>query len=91
MSPARIVDDAIRTGATSHGRPDRHAPRAGTKQALLVSMLKREGGASIRELIGSLGWKPNTVHAALSTLRTSGWQISVGEDNRERRYLISAD
>lgn len=91
MAPARMADDAVYTDATSHERADRHAPRRGTKQALLVSMLKREGGASIRELIGSLGWKPNTVHAALSTLRTSGWQISVREVERERRYLISVD
>lgn len=66
-------------------------PRAGTKQALIVKMLARDGGATIRELVGLTGWKPNTVHAALSTLRFSGCRIAVEQAGEERRYRISAD
>lgn len=66
-------------------------PRAGTKQALIVNMLARDGGATIRELVEVTGWKPNTVHAALSTLRFSGHQITVEQAGEERRYRIIAD
>ena len=65
-------------------------PRTGTKQALLISLLRRAGGASIRELADSTGWKPNTVHSALSTLRTSGCPIHVEQLAGEKRYQISA-
>lgn len=73
------------------GRALQPAPRAGTKQALLVSMLKRHGGASVRELVQEMGWKANTVHAPLSTLRTSGWRITVEQAARERRYRITPE
>lgn len=66
-------------------------PRAGTKQALIVDMLARDNGATIRELVEVTGWKPNTVHAALSTLRFSGRRIAVEQAGKERRYRITTD
>ncbi len=66
-------------------------PRAGTKQALIVDMLERDGGATIRELVEATGWKPNTVHAALSTLRFSGRRIAVEQAGEQRRYRITAN
>lgn len=65
--------------------------RPNTKQALLVSLLERSSGASSRELAASTGWKSNTVHSALSTLRASGVRITVEAANGENRYRISAD
>lgn len=72
----------------SSGGAQERPPRAGTKQALLVGMLSRKSGATIRELVEETGWKANTVHAALSTLRTSGRHIAVENDGRVRRYRI---
>jgi hypothetical protein len=66
------------------------APRAGTKQALLVTLLSRDTGASLWELVDELGWNANSVHAAISTLRTRGWLISVNQNADERRYKIVA-
>lgn len=66
-------------------------PRAGTKQAIIVDMLARDSGATIRELVEVTGWKPNTVHAALSTLRYSGRRIAVEQAGEERRYRITID
>jgi DNA-binding IclR family transcriptional regulator len=65
-------------------------PRPDTKQALLVSLLGQAGGASSRELAESTGWKPNTVHSALATLRKSGWLIEVATVAGEKRYEIRA-
>ena len=62
-------------------------PRAGTKQAPIVGTLSRVGGATI-QLVEVTGWKPNTMHAALSTLHFCGRRIAVEE---ERRYRITAD
>lgn len=64
-------------------------PRAGTKQAVLVGMLGRDPGATIRELMQATGWRANTIHSALATMRKEGWQISVVRAALERRYQIT--
>ena len=51
------------------------APRAGTKQALIVEMLSRERGATLDALIEATGWLPHTTRAALTGLRKKGYVI----------------
>ncbi|WP_187335329.1 DUF3489 domain-containing protein [Novosphingopyxis iocasae] len=53
-------------------------------------MLAREGGASIKEIVDLTGWKANSVHSALSTLRASGRIIVVEQVEQERRYRLAA-
>lgn len=79
----------VRLMEVSGGTQER-PPREGTKQALFVSMLSRVSGATIQELVEETGWKANTVHAALSTLRTSGRQIAVEHAGGIRRYRITS-
>lgn len=74
----------MEVGGGAQERP----PRGGTKQALLVGMLSRMSGATIGELVEETGWKANTVHAALSTLRTRGRQITVEHAGGVKRYRI---
>jgi hypothetical protein len=52
------------------------APRAGSKQALLIEMLAREGGASMDELTAATGWLPHTTRAAVTGLRKKGHVIT---------------
>jgi hypothetical protein len=40
--------------------------RAGTKQAIVVDMLRRPEGATIAELVDATGWKTNTVRGAFA-------------------------
>lgn len=63
-------------GTPSEGANLSEPARPGTKQALLFEMLQRPDGASIPELASATGWKPNTVHAALSTMRKMGHEIA---------------
>jgi DNA-binding IclR family transcriptional regulator len=65
-------------------------PRAGTKQAALIDLLGRPNGATIRELTEGTGWRANTVHSALVTLRKRGWLIEVEQKAAEKRYQITA-
>lgn len=62
--------------------------RPGTKQALLLEMLRRPGGSTIGELADATGWKPNAVHSAFATMRRQGLEVAsvVAEDGR--RYKI---
>ncbi|WP_457650862.1 DUF3489 domain-containing protein [Profundibacter sp.] len=59
------------TSAASHAEaftdaPVWRAPRAGTKLATLVDMLRTEGGATCDELAIALGWRRHTVRGALA-------------------------
>ncbi len=42
------------------------APREGTKQALLVDMLRRPEGATIDQIVESTGWQRHTARGAIS-------------------------
>jgi hypothetical protein len=41
-------------------------PRAGTKQAILVAMLRTPDGATIKEMMAATGWQSHTVRGAVS-------------------------
>ena len=60
-------------------QPEQHsigaAPRAGSKQALIVDMLSKERGVTIDALIKATGWLPHTTRAALTGLRKRGFAV----------------
>ena len=43
-----------------------------TKQALIIGLLQREGGATLDDLVAATGWLPHTTRAALTRLRQAG-------------------
>ena len=51
------------------------APRPGSKQALVVEMLRKEDGATIDALVAATGWLPHTTRAALTGLRKRGFEL----------------
>jgi len=61
-----------------------------TKVSQLVSLLAREGGASLTELANSLGWLPHTTRAALTGLRKKGHAIIKSKANDVTRYSIAS-
>lgn len=67
------------------------APRPGTKQALVVSLLGREHGATLDELVAATGWLPHTSRAALTDLRRRGYTLQKGpRDGGSTAYHIQA-
>jgi len=66
------------------------APREGSKLAAVVSLLRREGGATIDQLAAAMGWLPHTTRAALTGLRSRGFGIERREEKGERAgaYVI---
>ncbi len=51
------------TGAAPTGKP---TPRAGTKQALMIEMLKRPEGATVEQIAAATGWQHHTIRGAIS-------------------------
>ena len=66
--------------------------RAGTKQDLVIAMLKRASGVSIDDIIAKTGWQPHSVRGFFSGLVKKKLKLSlvsdVGKDGR-RRYHIA--
>jgi hypothetical protein len=45
------------------GKP---TPRAGTKQATMIEMLKRPEGATVEQIVAATGWQHHTIRGAIS-------------------------
>ena len=52
------------------------APRPGTKISGVISLLSREGGATLVEIVATTDWLPHTARAALTGLRKRGYVIA---------------
>jgi hypothetical protein len=83
--------------ATNASGPDiigEHAkmltPRAGSKLARVIGLLRRSDGATIPNLIEATGWLPHTTRAALTGLRKRGYAV-VRErvDTKDSVYRIA--
>ncbi len=79
------------TAATPKGKKSQTAARQGTKQALLIDLLKRKKGATIEKVVETLGWLPHTVRAALTRLRQQGFRIERVREDGVSRYRITED
>ncbi len=78
------------------GKPKGEKPtptaRQGTKQALLIGLLKRKTGATIDEIVEAIGWQAHSVRGAISgTLKKKlGLAVSSEKtDGRGRVYRIA--
>jgi DNA-binding IclR family transcriptional regulator len=60
--------------------------KAGTKQAQLVEMLEREGGASLDEIVAATSWLPHSARAMLTGLKKRGYTIDSDKVDGVRRY-----
>ncbi len=65
--------------------------RPGTKQALLIDLLRRKDGATISEIVDAIGWQPHSVRGAISGTLKKKLGLTVERavvDDRGRVYRI---
>jgi hypothetical protein len=63
-----------------------------TKQATVLTMLRRQNGASIPEIVDATGWRPHSVRAFLTAAVKKRLGISVVSekaDDGTRRYYVA--
>ena len=83
---------AIHQHAAEPAAPKPPTPRAGTKQAMLISLLQAPEGATMEAMITATCWKPHTLRGAMSgALRKKLGLIvtSAKEGDGARVYRIS--
>ncbi len=74
-------------------KPSSAVVRLGTKQALMIDLLKRKKGATIDEAIATTGWQPHSVRGAISGTLKKKLGLAVTSEkpgNGPRRYRIVA-
>jgi hypothetical protein len=66
-------------------------PREGSKTALVVAMLQREGGVTLAEIMSTMGWQKHTVRGFMAgAMKKAGFTVeSFKPEGGERTYRIS--
>jgi Protein of unknown function (DUF3489) len=64
------------------------APRAVSKQAIIIEMLGRVEGATLDAMIEATGWLPHSIRAMLTGLRKKGFELDRVREDGVTRYRI---
>jgi hypothetical protein len=65
--PAPTAPETVPAAPAPDAAPaTRPAPRAGTKQAQMIAMLKRPEGATVEQIAAATGWQHHTIRGAIS-------------------------
>ncbi len=76
------------SGFKPKGRTSPPVVRPGTKQALMIDLLKRKKGATIEEIVEATGWQPHSVRGAISGALKKKLGLTVTSDPVEKRGRV---
>lgn len=65
-------------------------PQPRTKQALLLEVIGRDGGATLEDLTSATAWLPHTVRAAITGLRKRGHDVRRERVEGISRYTVGS-
>ena len=91
--PASPAEEPAATEADGTPEPRQPRSREGTKEALLIAMLRRPEGATIAQVIEATGWQPHTVRGAISGAlkKKRGLEVTSEKDESGERVYRIAD
>jgi len=75
-----------RTARTSGTAPRK--PREGTKQELVLAMLRRDEGASVHQIAEATGWVLNTVRGFLAGLKKKGINVDSSRSGTKGSHTV---
>jgi len=93
MTPADVSDeraaDTAECGLTAAiSESQRPMPRAGSKLAMLVTLLSRDEGATVEEMAAATGWQAHTVRGVMSGALTRKFGLQIGSEKVEGRGRV---
>ena len=65
--------------------------KAPSKNDAVISLLKREGGASLAEITTVTGWQPHSARAVLTGFRKKGYSLEKAKTDGMTRWSITAE
>lgn len=89
QAPPTLGNDSETPSAPEHPVTGAETVRAGSKQALIVGLLRRESGATLAELTEATGWLQHTTRAALTGLRKKGHKVEKAKRGEVTCYTIN--
>lgn len=87
---AKPATEKAAAGTADKQERAERAPRHGTQKAAVIEMLKREGGATLDEIIAATGWQKHTVRGFISTLGKTGLAISSTRRDSDKARVYAA-
>lgn len=93
-----IGETAISSEADASGNNEKASPapmalRAGhkpqSKTARVLALLRREGGASLNEMVAETGWLPHSTRAALTGLKKRGHAVTSEKVDGVHTYRVA--
>jgi len=70
--------------------PKARKPRAGTKQATLIAMLRAPEGTTLDEIVAATGWLPHTARGAMSGALKKKLGLTITSEKVEGRGRVYA-
>lgn len=64
-------------------------PRGGAKREIVITLLRREQGATMAELMAATGWQPHSTRAVITGLRKDGHEIACIKRSGPSYYKIA--
>ena len=65
-------------------------PERKNKRALLLELIRRQGGATLDEITSATGWLPHTARAAITGLRKRGQDVRRERTEGISRYILGS-
>ena len=66
------------------------SPKPPTKAATMLNLLRRNEGATLKQLVMATGWLPHTTRAALTGIKRKGHVLSSEKVDGVRTYRVAA-
>lgn len=63
-------------------------PRGGTKQSLMIELLKRPGGATLAQIVEATGWQPHTVRGAMAGALKKKLGLTITSEKHETKGRV---
>lgn len=83
------TQDVKNTKRAAHSVASDAAEPPLSKLDTILTLLRRENGASLAELVEATGWQPHSVRGALAgSLKRKGHAVVSEKRDGERRYLL---
>jgi hypothetical protein len=81
--------DAPESSAESGAALSASEPKRTTKTDLVLSLLHREEGVTLDELVAATSWLPHSARAALTGLRKKGHTITLDKSSERHCYRVA--